>query len=649
MKISWLSNAPWCRTGYGNQTLLFVPRIRNLGHGMAVTAFYGLEGGILDWNGIPVYGRGYHPYGMDIAAANAVHQSADILLTLIDAWVMEPGMMLPGTRWVPWFPVDHETLPPAVRDKVQAAFARIVYSRFGEQAVKDAGMDCYYIPHGVDCSVFAPRDRAKAREFLGWPADRFIVGMVAANKGNPSRKSFTQQIEAFARFKAKHPNSMMYIHTVAGTENAGVDLPTFVGALGMTAGFKGRCNPAEVDVLFCDQYQGHLGFPDEYMVAVYNGIDVLLSVSMGEGFGIPILEAQACGCPVIVGDWTSMPELCFAGWKIAKSDAERFWSPLNAYQYIPHVEPIVSKLEIAYRKRGDTYLRDKARAGALPYDVDTVTEQYWRPVLADIEERINRWKPQPEHQHEWIQTGLWNADGTLSVPCKTCGAELRLPMEHGQQQAVIEGGFTNPDELKFTEPDGLEWLLMREVERDYSLDLKELNADSVIVDIGAHVGVVSMTLAKRYGCKVWAYEPNSENFRRLVENVQKNGLGNLIGCYNFAVTGDGRIVKISTNPQNSGGGHIYGDGEEVPSLTLADILEDVGGHIDLLKIDCEGAEYEILEGAGELLGKIGAIRGEFHPMEGKSQTALLEMVRAAVPNTRVTLLGLPAAEVVDAN
>lgn len=398
MKISWMSNSPWARTGYGCQTALFAPRIKALGYDLAVTAFYGLEGGVLTWGikdqSIPVYPRGYHPFGLDVMSAHAEHARADLLITLMDSWVIDTNMMLGGTRWVPWYPIDHDPLPPAIRDRVARAFRRIVFSRFGERMTNDAGLDCYYVPHGVDSAVFAPGDREAARKRLGWPEERFIVGMVAANKGNPSRKAFCQNIAAFAQLKRKHSDVLLYLHTVSDERQQGVNLPEYITALGLTFGFMGRCDHRAVDVLFCDQYQNMLGFPDNYMADAYNAMDVHLLVSMGEGFGIPILEAQACGTPVIVGDWTAMGELCFGGWKVASSDAEPYWTPLASYQFIPRVGPIADLLRQAYRKAGNVEIRKRARDGALAYDADLVTEQYWKPVLAEIEADIDLWKSQ---------------------------------------------------------------------------------------------------------------------------------------------------------------------------------------------------------------------------------------------------------------
>jgi len=207
-----------------------------------------------------------------------------------------------------------------------------------------------------------------------------VVGMVAMNKGTPSRKAFPQNLEAFANFHKRHPDTGLYLHTEKNErgEMGGVNLPELCNVLGIA-----DC------VQYCDQYAKLMGFPPEYMVNAYNAMDVLLAPSMGEGFGIPILEAQACGTPVIVGDWTSMGELCFSGWKIPqKGGADKWWTPLASYQYVPRVKAIEQMLELAYKHARSSQLSAIARAGALQYDADLITKDYWLPVLTDIERKI---------------------------------------------------------------------------------------------------------------------------------------------------------------------------------------------------------------------------------------------------------------------
>lgn len=406
MRLTWISNAPWTNTGYANQTALFTPRLQNAGHKMAIIAFWGHEGTPINWGNVQVFGKSHHPYGQDIMHSHSVTWNADAMISLLDAWVMEPANLL-GTKWIPWFPIDSEPLPARIYNTVKEAYARLVFSRFGCQQMDNAGLDYHYIPHGVDTQIFKPLDMKESREALKFPVDKFIVGMVAANKGNPPRKAFHQNIAAFAELLKKHPDCVMYLHTLDGMRGGyeTVELIPYIQSLGLTYGYAFTKSAENADVIFADQYGLALGYNDAMMAQVYSAMDVHMLVSMGEGFGIPILEAQACGTPVIVGDWTAMGELCFSGWKVDKRDAEPIYNNLHTYQYLPHVNAIADKLEQAYRMRGNTEYRTRARNGAMKYDADKVLEKYWIPTLAKIQTQIENDSQQKiQVQDELINT-----------------------------------------------------------------------------------------------------------------------------------------------------------------------------------------------------------------------------------------------------
>ena len=108
-----------------------------------------------------------------------------------------------------------------------------------------------------------------------------------------------------------------------------------------------------------------------------------LITTRGEGFGIPILEAQACGVPVITGGWTACKELFFAGQLLdPEKDAEREYSGLASFQFRPRVSAIDAALEAEYQKPSDGKI---AVEKAQEYNADYVTEHYWKPILAEIE------------------------------------------------------------------------------------------------------------------------------------------------------------------------------------------------------------------------------------------------------------------------
>ena len=380
MRISWLSNAPWATTGYGQQLKNLIPHIKNLGHEQSIQAYYGHAGSPLDFNGLTIYGVVAQPYGMDVVNAHAKNFKADFVITNMDAWVVEPAMFM-DSKWVAWFPVDSEPIPPLVLEKVKHAWHRIVWTEFAKREMDKTGLDYDFVPYGVDTDVYKPSDKVEARKTTHLPQDKYIVGMVAMNKGYPPRKAFYQNIEAFKRFHDKHPDSLLYIHSLDGSRPTGesIDLLTFCNFLGLKNG---------IDVMFAEQYSYVLGYPEPAMVALYNSFDVHLLVSMGEGFGMPQLEAQACGTPVICGDWTTMSELCFSGWKVERKDAEPYYTLQNSYQFLPHIGAIHDKLEQAYRMRGNSDYSKRARDGALKYDIKKIVSKYWKPTLEKIEKKL---------------------------------------------------------------------------------------------------------------------------------------------------------------------------------------------------------------------------------------------------------------------
>jgi len=340
----------------------------------------------MNWNGVQVFGSAHHPYCMDIMHGHSKNFNADAMLTMMDLQVFEPDKLL-GTKWIAWTPIDHHNAPPYILHNARQADHVISMSKHGSALLTAAGIENDYIPCGYDPNVFKPLDNA--RKESGLPEDKFIVGMVAMNKGAPSRKAFHANIAAFAALKAKHPDCVMYIHTADGLRgDMQENLVEYCAALGLSFGYTFGGDNSDKDIIFANQYGITLGYEPEMMAKLYNSFDVLTAVTRGEGFGIPILEAQACGTPVIVGDWTSMSELCFSGWKVPQDQAEPIFTPLMAWQFQPSVVAIAEKMDEAYKMRGNADYKKRAIKGAKPYEADKLFAEKWLPMLARIEGKL---------------------------------------------------------------------------------------------------------------------------------------------------------------------------------------------------------------------------------------------------------------------
>jgi len=116
------------------------------------------------------------------------------------------------------------------------------------------------------------------------------------------------------------------------------------------------------------------------MVDIYNALDVLVNPAMSEGFGVPIVEAQACGTPVIGCDNSSMPELIKSGLLIQQKDCERWWHPQGGWDFIPHEAALVDTLDLMYRHPlKSASLHEEMR----PYDWATSIAPMWTDVITD--------------------------------------------------------------------------------------------------------------------------------------------------------------------------------------------------------------------------------------------------------------------------
>jgi FkbM family methyltransferase len=165
-----------------------------------------------------------------------------------------------------------------------------------------------------------------------------------------------------------------------------------------------------------------------------------------------------------------------------------------------------------------------------------------------------------------------------------------------------------------------DWRVLHEVvdRDDYHITQNTIGSDAVVIDIGAHIGSFSVLAASRAPeSVVLSYEPDSANFRLLTRNIARNGLSNVktFKCAVAGTSGPKTLFRSFSNWAHSLNSLAYARKDNIECVTLSQILEDndvTTCHV--LKIDCEGSEYEILMGlAPQMLGRIEYIVGEWHP------------------------------------
>ncbi len=167
------------------------------------------------------------------------------------------------------------------------------------------------------------------------------------------------------------------------------------------------------------------------------------------------------------------------------------------------------------------------------------------------------------------------------------------------------------------------------------LILKQIKKGDVVVDVGANIGYYTILLADKVGKngKVYAFEPDSTNFDILEKNIKTNKLEKVVVVKAAVGSREGKL-KLYKSGKNYGDHKLYGDGkakEEVKIIKLDDFIKE---KVNLIKIDTQGWEPEVIEGAKKIIEKWKPIMFlEYSPasyvtakLDGKKMMEWLKMV-----------------------
>lgn len=212
-----------------------------------------------------------------------------------------------------YFPVD-APIEPWWLDILKAVKLPVAYTRYGKIEVErvlrytTAGTTHFVdaIPHGVDTSVYRPlENQAGLRSKIfedGWAKDDWLIVNVASNQ---RRKGLTQMFEIVRWLKADGVPVKLYLHMAPHNRDEGIDLEIVAGQVGLKEGEDWRHGGA----YFKSGSSAHSLVSETTLNKVYNAADIFLTTTLGEGWGLPIVEAAASGLECFVPDNTSCREI----------------------------------------------------------------------------------------------------------------------------------------------------------------------------------------------------------------------------------------------------------------------------------------------------------------------------------------------------
>lgn len=160
------------------------------------------------------------------------------------------------------------------------------------------------------------------------------------------------------------------------------------------------------------------------------------------------------------------------------------------------------------------------------------------------------------------------------------------------------------DTLFSKEPDTITWL-------------SELMPSDVLIDIGANVGMYTILAGKCQGCRVFAFEPESQNYGILNKNIWLNSISDSTKAYCLALSDESKFSELYLSQFHAGGScHTFGEKLDFKlefressfsqgcfSVTLDSLVES--GAIPQpthIKIDVDGLEHRVIKGAIRTIG-----------------------------------------------
>lgn len=340
--------------------------------------------------------RNKNNWGFDIMAKYLMKYKPQILVTLADigkqsGWIPQVNQARKAGwkgKWIMYSPIDAHQWSIHWDEIFMASDINVAMAKVGEEfMVQHKVPNVKMIPHGVNIDQYHPiKDREKIRVKFGLN-DKFVCGFVGRNQ---TRKMIPYMMRGFATFAKDKDDVTLLLHTDAmapGGEGLGWVID------GLVWKFEQETNQSLFDskkVILTETNMDVLtrqNIHPENLNDIYNLMDLFVYATGGEGFGLPAIECQSAGVPIIMSDNTTGPELVGQTGELIEMLKDKYGRTVGLIgtngveNYIPDDNHIRSLLEKYYKDwKSDrkllTHMSEQSRKFALTYNWDIIAKQW---------------------------------------------------------------------------------------------------------------------------------------------------------------------------------------------------------------------------------------------------------------------------------
>jgi glycosyltransferase involved in cell wall biosynthesis len=320
----------------------------------------------VDWTSVYWFSNPYQQWPTTIRKQHIntmiLKSEANFFVSLQDIFMFEPGPIhCLSAVWMPlhFVPVEHPTILALSDFDMQLPISGWGVALLEPlQRKKKTRKHIEVIAHGRCPITYSPQwdnheQRVKTRFKWGWPEDAFVILLIASNSEESGRKAFDAQLQAFSNYKKSNSKAWLHIHAEAVRA---YDIPRLLETFGETEARHLWINESD------SRWRTHSDAPcsgarvsmtpslnlnslsEQEIADMYRASNVLLAATCSEGCGVPILEAQFCGLPVITTRATAMWEETLLGISV-KPEQWISRMDFNSGWYLPNVPGIVQALQ----------------------------------------------------------------------------------------------------------------------------------------------------------------------------------------------------------------------------------------------------------------------------------------------------------------
>lgn len=335
-----MSNSPLGPTAYSHITRYMSDIFKNAGHDVNIFAYWGIDSGHpLEFNNMKILPRKFDPWGRDIFLEHIKKTGSEVLMAIYDVWVSPWIGEFPAS--IAYSPTDHDPPSPYLIKSMENCWKVIPFTKWSKESLEKAGLKntMDYIPHGIDLDIFKPMEKSGCRKT--WlkkdDMDAFVVGVVAGNYDKEGRKRWGHFFQACKYFKEQNPKAKfkVFAHTDINNVKNGYDIRGMVNFFDL-----GNVVYTPDPYFFISQ------LPYKRMPEIYNLMDVHMLISSREGFGMPILESQACGIPSIATDFSAGKDHAHKDLRVKVK--AKIMTPILSWTAVPDAWDAYKKLQMLY-------------------------------------------------------------------------------------------------------------------------------------------------------------------------------------------------------------------------------------------------------------------------------------------------------------